>query len=189
MGLLDLVEQEHLVGTAPNGLRELPSRVVTDVAWGGADETRNRVRLGVLGHVEPRHRCFRVEERLGDGLGGLGFADARRAEQEKRSDGAAPMQARRVATQDVGDARERRTVSHDSLPEERLEREHSLGVRLEQPFDRHVGQLGDDLGDGVGVHLSRRTTPSARAGEVENRERLVGQDATREVADRPGDGR
>ena len=52
VGLLDLIKENHRVRLAANGLRELPPRLVTDVARRGAGEARDRVRLHVLGHVE-----------------------------------------------------------------------------------------------------------------------------------------
>src|SRR5580693_2616250 len=53
VGLLDLVEQDDLVGPPPDRLGELPAGLVADVAGRGADEPRDRVRLRVLGEVEP----------------------------------------------------------------------------------------------------------------------------------------
>ena len=48
VGLLDLVEQHHRVGPAPDGLGELAALVVADVARGRADEPADRVLLHVL---------------------------------------------------------------------------------------------------------------------------------------------
>ena len=189
MGLLDLVEQHHLVRTAAHGLGELPAGVVTDVARRRADEPRHRVRLGVLRHVETGHRRLGVKERLGDGLGRLGLADTGRAEKKERADGPASVEARGVAPQDVGDAREPGAMPDHALGQERFEREHALAVGLEQALHRHVGELGDHLGDALRSHVACRAAPGARPGEVENRKRLVGKHAARQVAHRPRDGR
>ena len=45
-----------LVRPAAHRFGELPTGVVTDVAGRSTDESRHRVRLGVLRHVETRHR-------------------------------------------------------------------------------------------------------------------------------------
>eukprot|EP00959_Pyramimonas_sp_CCMP1952_P420714 8812685-Pyramimonas_sp.AAC.1 len=61
MGLLDLVEQHHGVGTATDGLSELTTLVVANVAGGGADELGHGVALHELGHVQPHHGVLRAE--------------------------------------------------------------------------------------------------------------------------------
>ncbi len=76
----------------------------------------------------------------------------------------------------------------DALGQERFEREHALAVGLEQALHGHVGELGHHLGNALRSHFARRAPPGARAGEIEDREGLVGKHATRQVAHRPGDG-
>ena len=66
--LLDLVEQEHRVGTAADRLRELAAFVVADVAGRRSDEARDGVLLHVLAHVDADHRLLVVEEELGERL-------------------------------------------------------------------------------------------------------------------------
>jgi hypothetical protein len=50
--LLDLVEEHHRVGLAPHRLGQLAALLVADVAGGRADQTRHRVLLHVLRHVD-----------------------------------------------------------------------------------------------------------------------------------------
>ena len=76
VGLLDFVEQHHAVRLAPDGLAELSTLLVADVARRRADEPRNGVFLHVLAHVDADHRRFVVEQKLGQCAGELGLADA-----------------------------------------------------------------------------------------------------------------
>ena len=79
MRLLDLIEEHDPVGPAPHRFGQLPALIVADVAGRRADEPRHGVLLHVLGHVDPHHRAFAVEEIFGERARQLGFADAGRA--------------------------------------------------------------------------------------------------------------
>ncbi len=173
MGLLNLVEQDHLIGPAAHGFGELAAGFVADVAGRRADEPRDRVRLGVLGEVEARHRVGRMEERLGDGLRRLGFADAGRTERAgsdpmgRRPRSPAALRAKMLAMRASAGV-----VPDDALGEELLEAEHALAIGLQEPLDRHVGELGDDLGDvlrqdlGLRFPARRRARAPARSSKV-----------------------
>jgi hypothetical protein len=87
MRLLDLVEQQHRVGTPAHGLGELAGILVADVARGRADQARHGVALLKLAHVEADHRVLVAEQRFGERPCELGLADARRPEEEERADG------------------------------------------------------------------------------------------------------
>ena len=84
--LLDLVEQDHLVGAAAHRLGERAALLVADVARRRADEPRDRVLLHVLAHVDANQRALVVEQERGQRLRQLGLADARRAEEHERAD-------------------------------------------------------------------------------------------------------
>ena len=79
MRLLDLVEQDHLIGPAADGLRQRATLLVADIAGRSADHAGDRVLLHVFRHVEPDHGGLVVEQELGQSLGQLGLADAGRA--------------------------------------------------------------------------------------------------------------
>ena len=191
--LLDLVEQDHLVGPPAHRLGELPAGLVADVAGRRADEPRDRVRLGVLGEIEARHRVGRVEERLGDRLGGLGLADAGGAEQQERADWA----ARRGSPRRCGGARCAMRASAAAWPTTRSarsssRREHALAVGLEEalhrarrPARRRPRRPRVD---------ARRLAPPRACARARRRDRgcrhgLVGQRLARQVAHAPGDRR
>ena len=85
MRLFDLVEQHHRVGAAADGLGELASLLVADVARGRADHARHGVLLHVLGHVEPYQRLLVVEQELGQRPCGLGLPHAGGTEENERA--------------------------------------------------------------------------------------------------------
>ena len=90
--LLDLVEQDHLVRPAADGLGQLAALLVADVAGRRADEAADRVLLHVLAHVDAGQGLLVVEQELGERPRGLGLADAGGAQEDERADraGAGP---------------------------------------------------------------------------------------------------
>ncbi len=182
--LLDLVEQDDLVGTAPHRLGELPAGIVSDVSGRRADEPRDGVRFGVLGEIEPRHRVGGVEETLGDRLGGLRLADARGAEQEEGADGAPRTEARSIAPQHVRDALEGMRVTDDAVAEQGLEAEQAFRIALEQSLLGHAGELADHLGDVRRLDVLAAAAAGARARKIEDLHRLVGQRLARQIGER-----
>ena len=186
--LFDLVEEDHLIGTAAHRLGELTAGVVTDVAGRRANEARDGMRLGILREIETRHRVGGVEEALGDGLGRLGLADAGRSQQEERADRSPRAEARSIATKHVRDALERVGVTDDAVAEQLLEAEQALGVALEQSLLGNASELAHHLGDMLALDVPSAATTRARAGEIEDLHRLVGQRLARQIANAPRDG-
>ena len=86
MRLLDLVEQDHLVGPPAHRLGQRAALLVADIAGRRADQARDRVLLHVLRHVDADHRLLVVEQELGQRLAELGLADAGRAQEQERAD-------------------------------------------------------------------------------------------------------
>ena len=83
--LLDLVEQDHLVGPPPHRLGQAAAFLIADIARRGADQPRDRVLLHVFRHVDAHHRALVVEQEFGERLGELGLADAGRPEEQERA--------------------------------------------------------------------------------------------------------
>src|ERR671921_1181390 len=116
MGLLDLVEEDDAVGTAPHLLRELSGLLVADVAGRGADEPGDGVGLLKLGHVYPDHGVFFAEEVLGECPRELGLAHARGTEEDEAADGALRiLYARPGAPDGLGHGLDRGLLAHDPL--------------------------------------------------------------------------
>ena len=122
VGLFDLVEEDDAIGLAAHRLGELAALLVADVAGGSADQPGNRVLLHVLRHVDAHQVVFAVEERLREGLGELGLADARGAQEEERSDRPARiLDARARAQHRVGHRLHRLVLADDALVQNRVE--------------------------------------------------------------------
>ena len=76
MRLLDLVEQNDLIGPAAHRLGQGAALLIADIAGRRADEPRDRVLLHVFRHVDAHERAVVVEQKRGKRLGELGLADA-----------------------------------------------------------------------------------------------------------------
>ncbi len=87
MRLFDFVQKYDRIGLAAHGLRQLASLVIADVSRRCSDQSRHAVTFLILAHVDASHHRVVVEQELGQRFGQLGFADARRAEEDERADG------------------------------------------------------------------------------------------------------
>src|SRR5580700_2406649 len=148
MRLLDFVEEDDGVGAAADRFRELAAFVVTDVAGRRADEAGDSVPLHVLGHVEADHGLLVVEEELGEGAGGFGFADAGGPEEDEGADGALGVAEAGAGTADgVGDGQESFILADDALAETLFHLDELADFAFEHAGDGDAGPLADDAGD------------------------------------------
>ena len=85
MRLLDFVKQDHRVWASTNGFGKLTALFIADVARRGADESRDRVLLAVLTHVDAHHRLLIVEQEFSQALGELGLTHTGRAQEQERA--------------------------------------------------------------------------------------------------------
>ena len=83
MCLLDLVEQDDLVGPAADGLGQDTALLIADIARRSADQSGDRMLLHELRHVDADHRVRVIEQEFGERLGQLRLADAGRAEEQE----------------------------------------------------------------------------------------------------------
>jgi hypothetical protein len=63
---LDLVDEHYRIWFSADVFRELATLAVTNVAWGRANETTNRVLFGVFRAINTDHGIRRVEEKSGE---------------------------------------------------------------------------------------------------------------------------
>src|SRR5215471_14787879 len=84
MGLLDLVEQDDAVRVGAYGVDQLTALFEAHIARRRADETRDRMLLHVLAHVEARELVAEEQRKL---LGQLRLADAGRTGEQKAARG------------------------------------------------------------------------------------------------------
>ena len=83
VGFLDLIQQNHAVGTAPDGFGELPSLLVAHVPRRSPDEPRYGVLFHVLRHIEADHGHLIIKEELGQCPGQLRLAHPRRPQEDE----------------------------------------------------------------------------------------------------------
>ena len=152
MGLLHLVEQDDAVGPAPDGLGQHAALAVADVARRRALQRRDLVLLLELRHVDRDHVPLAAVERLGERDGGLGLADAARADQQEDADRPARIgQVRARGADPLRDRLEGVRLADDALLEPLLQREDGADLVGHHLADRDAGPAGDDLGDGLRV--------------------------------------
>src|SRR5215510_3590400 len=147
MGLIDLVEEDHRIGTPPDGLSQLSALFVTDVARRRADQPGNGVPLLVFRHINADHRALVVEEKFGQRPRQLRFADAGRAQKDERADGAVRVfQPRTRADDGFGHRRHGLVLADHAAMQLLFEAEQLLYFAFEQPRHRDASPPADDLG-------------------------------------------
>ena len=152
--LLDLVEEDDRVRTAPHRLGQLPALVVADVAGRRADEARDRMPLLVLRHVEPDERPLVVEHELGESAGELRLPHAGRPEEDEGADRPVRiLEAGARAAERVGHRLDRLVLADDALVQPLLHVDELLRLALEEARDGNAGPAGDHGGDVVLVDL------------------------------------
>src|SRR5271163_2064014 len=85
MRLLDLVEQDHRVGTASDCLGQLATFVVTDISRRRADEPGDRMLFHVLRHVNANHGMLVVEKEFRQRTRSLCLANSRWSKEKERA--------------------------------------------------------------------------------------------------------
>jgi len=143
MGLLDLVEQDHPVGSAPHRLGELAAFLVADVAGRRAEHPADGVPLLVFAHVDAHQRVLVVEQELGQRLGQLGLADAAGAQEDEAADGSPGIlePAARPA-QGIGHGRDRLILADDPLVQLLLHAQQFGRFPFQHGVDRDAGPAG-----------------------------------------------
>ena len=84
--LLDFVEQDHRVRPPPHGFGKLAAFFITHVARRRADQPRYRMLFLIFRHVDADHGPLVIEKELCQRPRQLGFADARRSQENEAAD-------------------------------------------------------------------------------------------------------
>ena len=131
MCLLDLVEEDDLVGTAAHGLGELPSLIIAHVAGRGTEKAADRVTFTVLAHVYPQQRFLIFKQEPRQGLGQLGLAHpAGTQEQEPSRRAPGIFQARASPSDRIGHRLDGLTLANDALVQYLLHVQQLFGLSL-----------------------------------------------------------
>ena len=158
--LFDFVEEDDLVGPSAHRFGELAALVEPDVAWRRPEQTTDRVRLHVLGHVQPQQGVFIVEQVIRQRLGQLGLTDAGGSQEQERTDRPLRVaQTRPRAPNRVGDGDDSLVlVDHPGM--QRLFQVQQLGGFFGvQALDRHTRPGCDDSSDVLRCHGCARHAP------------------------------
>ncbi len=152
--LLDLVEEQHGIGSATHRLGQLPSFIVADIAWWRTDQACDGVLLHVLRHVEAHHRALVVEQKISQRTRRFCLADTGWTEEEETADRTARiLKARPGAPHRVRDRRHRVALADDTMRELLLEFRQACTFRLEHPLHRDTRPLCDHGSDVVITHF------------------------------------
>src|SRR5262245_61217913 len=115
VSLLDLIEEDHRVGTSSHGFRQLTALLIADITWWSSDQAGDRVLLLVFGHIDPDHRVFVIEEKFCERPGQFGLTDTGRAEEDKTADGSIwVFESRARADHGFGDSSHRFVLADDA---------------------------------------------------------------------------
>ena len=146
--LFDLIKQHDGVRLAAHGLGELAALVIADVSGRRADQTRDGELLHVLGHVDAHHAALIVKQALGQCLGKLRLADARRAEEQERADRTIRVaDAGARALDGLADLLHGLVLTDQAAVQHFIEVQQLLALALHELCHRDTRPFGDDTGD------------------------------------------
>jgi signal recognition particle GTPase len=86
VSFFDLVQQQNGVRPAAHRLRQLATLFVTDIPRRRPDQSRDGMLLHEFAHVDPNHRPFIIEQKLGQRLAQFRLTDTGRAQENERTD-------------------------------------------------------------------------------------------------------
>ena len=148
MRLLHLVEQDHRIGSAADGLGQHATFAIADITGWRAHQQRDLMLFLELAHVDDGEVMLAAIEEIGDGKGRLGLADARRAGHQKDADRFARIgQAGPARADGLRNGIERVVLPDDALAKRGLQGQDGLDLVRYHSADRHARPGRDDLGN------------------------------------------
>ena len=146
MRLFDFVEQNHRIGPAPHRFSQVAAFFIAHIARGRTDEPRHRMLLHELGHVEPHHCVFRIKQEICQGFGQFGFANTRRPQKQKGTNGSFGIrQPCARSTNGVRDGRNSLALTDNAFLHNRLHLQQLLLLAFEHLGYRNTGPLRHNL--------------------------------------------
>ena len=179
--LLDLIEQQHRMWMFGDRLGQQAALVESDVARRRADQSRNRMPLHVLRHVEADELHAHRNRQLARDFG---LADARGSGEQEGADRLALIaQAGARHLDGRGQRLDRRVLAEDHQLEVALQVLEHVPVGKRHVLRRNTRDARDDILDVCHRHrrrtLGRRLEAQAGARFVDDVDRLVRADADR----------
>ena len=86
MSLFDFIQQNNAIWMTTNSLRQLTTLIIAHISRRRTNQTRYRVFLHVLTHINTNHAAFIIKESLCQSLGQLSFTNTGRAKEDKGTD-------------------------------------------------------------------------------------------------------
>ena len=174
MRLLDLVEQHHLIGPAPNRFGQCAALLVADIAGRRADQPGHGVLLHEFRHVHTDHRRLVVEQEFGERLGELGLADARGAQEHERANRPiGVLQARPGAAHGGRHRFDGLVLADDALRQRLFHTQELVALALQHLVDGDPGPARYHLTHMVGHHRFLEHDVAAFLGVLDLRDLLL----------------
>ncbi len=149
MRLFDFVEEHHRIGFLSDSLRQLTRTVlVTDISGRRADKLTNRIFFHKFRHIETDHKLFVAEQALGKCLSEIGFTDARRSYEDKRSYGTVDRFKSHAGTPyRFGYSGHRFVLSHDTSVQFFLQTKQAVALRFRETGNGNARARAHDISD------------------------------------------
>ena len=148
VGLLDLVQQNQAVRLAPDGIGELATVVVADVARGCPDQSGDAVTLHELRHVETDHVLVGSEHKLREGPSQLRLAHPCGPQEHEYTNGPTRILEPRAGTaHGLRQRFDRLVLPHDTVVDRFLHLQQALGFLRRDLHQRNARPHRDDLRD------------------------------------------
>ena len=157
VGFFDFVKKDHTVRAAADLFRKLTTFFIADVARRRADETAGGEFFHVFRHVDLDQRFRISKHELGEIASKVGFANACRAEEKERADGATwVLEVGTGATQCLGNRAHGFVLADDACLQLVFHLEQLLGLGFLHAAEWHTSPLRDNGHDVFVIDLDDR---------------------------------
>ena len=115
MGLLDLIEENHRVGTAADLLRQLACLIIAHIAGRRTDQLGDGMLLHILGHIQPDQGVHTVKQIISQPLHQLRLTHTGGTHEDEGNGPLLGGNAHPVAADGPGDSLHGFILTHDML--------------------------------------------------------------------------
>ena len=145
MCLLDLIEQYHAVRFSPDSFGQLTTFLISYISGRRSDQTRDRILLHVLTHIDTYHIILIVEQCCRQTLGQFRLTDTGRSQEQEGADGLAGILDPGFGTDDgFGDFGHTLVLTHHTFVQFFVQMEGLVTLTLGQFGYRNAGPAGND---------------------------------------------
>ena len=145
MGLLDFIEQHHLIRPAAHSFSQNAAFIIADIARRRADEPRHCVLLHELAHVDAHQCLIVIEQKACERFSQFSLADTGwPEEQETAKRAVGVLQASTCTAHRLRDALDRFGLADHTLAENFFHLEQLLTLPFHHLVDRNSGPAADN---------------------------------------------